>query len=554
MPGAASTPARDPAGADAGREDGAGREADAGGEEAGRLPAPRRGGELRIVLRDDLTSLDPIHAWGPTASAVYDSLFAWRPDAQGVWGAQPLLATSWELGADRLVVRLRENVTFHDGSALTADVVAWNVARMVQHPRSLARGALSSLSQDRPAQPLDPLTVQVNLTRPSASLLGALSDAVPNTAIVSKKAADERGEAWLAQHPVGTGPFRFVSFAPGDRLVLERNPGYWRMGADGTPLPYADRATYRVIADPSAQLAEMRNGAADWIGQVRGGEVAAAKQIGHASYVESAFRGTRRQLVFNALRPPFGENLKLRQAIQHALDRDALAKALGGGLGLPLPYELVPGSIGYDTAVPTYAYDPDRAKQLLAESGVKLPFEVRLTTTTREADQRQAQHLQAMLEQVGVKLALDTVEPSAWEEKVRVAGDFEVATLAERCGRGPAQDLLAGWASGGSAPLHGATVPGLLDALQKADAEPDEQRRHQLFVEAQKLVHASAWSGPSGSRTATPWSTSGSRAPRRPAEARSAKRSGGSMSSGDGMKIGVGADPERRRESAGRRD
>jgi peptide/nickel transport system substrate-binding protein len=457
--------------------------------------APRRGGELRIVLRDDLTSMDPIHAWGPTASAVYDSLFAWRPDAQGAWGVQPLLATSWELGADRLVVTLRENVTFHDGSALTAEVVAWNVARMVQHPRSLARGYLSSVDPDRPAQALDPLTAQVNLTRPSASLLGALSDAVPNTAIVSKKAADEQGEAWMAQHPVGTGPFRFVSFTPGDRLILERHRGHWRMGADGKSLPYADRATYRVIADPPAQLAEMRNGAADWISPVRGGDVADAKQIAHAVYVESAFRGTKRQLVFNAVRPPFQDNLKLRQAIQHALDRAALARALGGGLGIALPYDVVPGSIGYDTAVPTYAHDPDRAKRLLAESGIKLPFEVRLTTTTGEADQRQAQQIRAMLEQVGITLTLDAVAPSVWEEKVRVAGDFELATRQSGVVAEPAHDLLASWAPGGSAPLHRATVPGLLDALQKADAEPDERRRHQLFVDAQKLMHASAWSG-----------------------------------------------------------
>ena len=117
----------------------------------------------------------------------------------------------------------------------------------------------------------------------------------------------------------------------------------------------------------------MGNGTADWISQVGGGDIAAAKQIGTpptSSRRSQAQSGSR----FNAVKPPFQENLKLRQAIQHAVDRDALAKALGAGLGIPLPYELVPGSIGYDTAVPTYAYNPDRAKQLLAESGVKLPF------------------------------------------------------------------------------------------------------------------------------------------------------------------------------------
>ena len=100
-----------------------------------------------------------------------------------------------------------------------------------------------------------------------------------------------------------------------------------------------------------------------------------------------------------------------------------------------------------------------------------------------------------MLDRVGVKLTLDAVEPVAWEEKVRVAGDFELATRQSGVVADPAQDLLAGWAAGGTAPRDRATVPGLLEALQQADGEPDEQRRHQLFVEAQKLLHASAWSG-----------------------------------------------------------
>ena len=100
-----------------------------------------------------------------------------------------------------------------------------------------------------------------------------------------------------------------------------------------------------------------------------------------------------------------------------------------------------------------------------------------------------------MLEQVGIKLTLDTVEPSAWNEKVRVTGDFELATRQGGTVADPSQDLLLAWAEGSHAAFDRAKVPGLLDALQKADAEPDERRRHQLFVEAQRLMHASAWSG-----------------------------------------------------------
>jgi ABC-type transport system substrate-binding protein len=99
----------------------------------------KRGGELRIMQVNDFVSMDPIHASGPTARPVYDSLFAWRPNAQGAYKVEPMLAKSWELGTDKLVVKLQENVKFHDGSDLNADAVVWNIARMVQNPKSFAR-------------------------------------------------------------------------------------------------------------------------------------------------------------------------------------------------------------------------------------------------------------------------------------------------------------------------------------------------------------------------------------------------------------------------------
>jgi ABC-type transport system substrate-binding protein len=267
------------------------------------------------------------------------------------------------------------------------------------------------------------------------------------------------------------------------------------MGADGKPLPYADKATFRVIIEASTQFTEMRAGTADWIQNVRGRDVPAAKQIPHATYIESAFTGVKRQFFFNAAKPPFKDNPKLRMGIQHAIDRDAMAKALGAGLGIPLPYELVPGSIGYDTSVPIYEYNPDKAKQLLAESGVTLPFEVRLTAHNREADQQQAQFIQAMLDKVGIKINLDIVERVAWGEKVRINNDFEMATRQSGVAMDPSQDLLITWAEGGNSAYHRAHVPGLLDTLQKADTEYDEKKRHQAFVDAQKLMHESAWFG-----------------------------------------------------------
>ena len=460
--------------------------------------AVKRGGQATVLQTNDFVSMDPIHASGPTAAACYDNLLAWRPGADGTYGVQPALALAWETYPDRIVFHLRDGVKFHDGSDLTADVVAWNFNRMVQNPKSFATNYLSAVDANNPSTVLDPLTVQLNLTRASAAVLANLSDSAPqgnNTGIVSKKAADNNGEDWLALNPVGTGPFQFVSFASGDKLVVKRNENYWRTGADSKPLPYLDGITYRVVVEATTQFNEMRAGTSDFAMNVLGRDVPAAKQIPHAMYTESPFSGNKRQYFFNSLKPPFQDNLNLRQAIHYAVDRDAIAKAVGGGFGFPLPYEFVPGAIGYDATVPYYEFDMDKARQKLQDSGVTTPLEVRFTVHNREQDVQQAQMIQQMVDKLGIKLNLDVVERVAWGEKVRIQNDFLMASRQSGVAVDPTDDLLVTWAEGGNSAYHRAHVPGLLDTLHQADAEYDTAKRQALFVQAQKLMYESAWFG-----------------------------------------------------------
>lgn len=464
-------------------------------------PAPnaagviRRGGQLRIMQTNDFVSMDPIHASGPTARACFDSLFSWRPNTQGQYVVGPMLAESWETSGSRIVVKLRQGVTFHDGSPLDAEAIVWNLKRMTQNPKSFARNYLAAIDEANPAIAADRSTVQINLKRPSAAVLSSLSDANGNTPIVSKKAAETNGEEWLKLNPVGTGPFKFVSFTSGEKLVVAKNDSYWQVGLDGKPMPYVDGITYRVIIDASTQFAEMRAEAADFAQNVRGRDVAAAKAISHATYIESPFGGNKRQYFFNALKEPFKDNLKLRQAVHHAIDRDAISKAVGGGLGMVLPYEFVPGAIGYDTAVPFYEFNLEKAKQLIKDSGVALPLSVRMTVHNREQDVQQAQMIQQMLDKIGVKIELDVIERVAWGEKVRVNNDFIMASRQSGVAVDPTDDLLVTWAEGGNSAYHRAKVPGVIDTLQKADSEFDMKKRHELFVNVQKLIHESAWFG-----------------------------------------------------------
>ncbi|NBT25419.1 MAG: ABC transporter substrate-binding protein [Actinobacteria bacterium] len=272
----------------------------------------------------------------------------------------------------------------------------------------------------------------------------------------------------LKLNPVGTGPFKFVSFASGDKLVVTKNDTYWQAGADGKPMPYVDGITYRVITDAATQFAEMRANSSDFAQNVRGRDVPAARQITHATYVETPFGGNKRQYFFSATKEPFKDNLKLRQAVHHAVDREAISKAVGGGLGIALPYEFIPGATGYDASLPFYEFNLDKAKQLIKESGVALPLSVRLTAHNREQDVQQAEMLQQMLDKIGVKIVLDIIERVAWGEKVRIQNDFIMASRQSGVAVDPTDDLLVTWAESGNSAYHRGKVPGLLDTLQKA--------------------------------------------------------------------------------------
>jgi ABC-type transport system substrate-binding protein len=452
--------------------------------------AIKRGGQLRILQLNDFQGMDPLYSV-ERIRACYDWLLGWRPNAQGQFTVVPQLAKSWEVKDNAIVFTLQEGVKFHDGSDLTAEVVAWNIKRMVQSPTSRAANALSSLNQDNPAQALDPLTVQVNLIRTSASVLTTLSDATASTGIVSKKAVDDNGEDYLKTRAVGTGPFKFVSYTSGDRMVATRNENYWKMGADGKALPYVDGVTYRVIIEMSTQFNEMRAGTSDFLSNLPGNNVEAAKQIPTLRYVESVFTGFKKQMAFNSRRPPFQNNLKLRQAFHHAIDRDVLVRALDPVLGMVLPYDFVPGSVGYDTSVPYYEFNLDKANTLIKESGVQLPLTVALTVHNREGDQQQAQLIQAMLDKIGVKMTFDTVERTAWNTKVRVENNFEFTTRQGGPSVDDAINLLDAWDENKGYSRE--PMPELMAVLNQVDQTYDDAERHKLFVQAQKMMHESAW-------------------------------------------------------------
>jgi ABC-type transport system substrate-binding protein len=364
----------------------------------------------------------------------------------------------------------------------------------MKHPKSLAKVQLQAVNAENPAEVVDPYTVKINLKSPAGSLLAVLSEAQRETGIFSKAAHEKLGDDGMALQAVGTGPFIFQEWQSGSQFIVNKNPNYWDKGVDGQPLPYLDKIHYRFVPDDSVRFVELKSGNADIAQLIRGRDVPSAKSESSLNYWEDPAQGRLYRFFFNAQKPPFKDNLKLRQAIQYAVDRDAMAKAVGGGVGAANKYDLTEGTLGYDPSVPFYSYDLDKAKALMKESGVTTPFPVTLTVISREADQQQAQILEQMLGKIGIKVNIEAVERVAWGTKVRRNNEFEMATQQTSTPLDPDTISLA-WAPDGPAAYSRAAEPEIQECLKEGRTTYDVEKRQATYVKCQTLMYQTAWWG-----------------------------------------------------------
>ena len=256
------------------------------------------------------------------------------------------LAESWEQpDAKTMVFKLRQGVTFHDGSSFDAEVAAWNMLRVRDHPKSQWKTQLGVLET---AEALNKNTLRLRLKTPSPGFLRSLAYASGARVYMNSKAAmDKLGEDGFARNPVGTGPFRFKQWVTDDRLILERNPSYFETGADGKSLPYLDGFVGRFVPDPTVALVDMRAGAVSLVEWVPTKDAAAIRADPNLVLYELPWAGQNYFKVgFNAKASPFND-VRVRQAALMGIDRAGMAKALGFGVGVPHYYPFwLPRTLG----------------------------------------------------------------------------------------------------------------------------------------------------------------------------------------------------------------
>lgn len=371
-------------------------------------PAPR-GGTLIIADGVDAETLDGhLYTSSPTAERmnhICETLFELTPEGRLV----PKLAVSYTISADgrRVTLKLRSGVKFHDGTPLDARAVKFNLDRILdRETRAPWRGLIDKVQE---VVVLDPSTVVLLLSTPFAPLLAHLSHS--GTCMQSPTAIATKG-AGYARSPVGTGPFKFKEWVSGDRVVVTRFDDYWGEKAN------LDEIQWKVIPDDGARVAAVEAGTVHVAKRVPPREIERLRGI-RALRVEIVPSLRTIFVAFNTQRPPF-DNKKVRQALNYAVNKEAIVKAILGGTARVSDAPIAPAVQGY-SKIRTYAYDPDRARALLREAGFPTGLKAVFHHPTGRyiRDVEIAAAIQGLVRRIGVDLELQTMDWATYVSFVR---------------------------------------------------------------------------------------------------------------------------------------
>lgn len=439
------------------------------------------------VATQTFESLDPqMSASPPTDSAtrlMYEGLLA-----PGKGGAvEPLLATEWaNTGAREWEFTLREGVTFHDGSALNAEAVAASFNHIIDPSAKKTRA--SEFSRVKRVEATGPMTVRFLLTEPWPTLPNELAYAAG--AVVSKPATE--GKIDLTKESAGTGPYRLAGTKDGT-VSLSRFADYWGQASSVEELDLVP------VSAENSRVQMLRSGQADI---VMGLPISAIASIesSDAMQVVADEGGLVMHLGLNQNFEPFTSK-EVRQALNLAIDRQAIIDTTLGGRGQVADSYLAPSVQGY-AAQESYPYDPDAARDLLTKAGYDDGFEMTLTVPSGRypGAAEMAQAIQGYLREVGVQVRIETVDFGA-----------EIDAITQPAADNKVQAYLLGWQAATAEPSlvsnivfrSTATPPDSwntmfydnpeLDALfEKADVEADDEARAELYAQAQAIVHEDA--------------------------------------------------------------
>ena len=453
---------------------------------------------LVIAIAADPTGFDPEAVLNNTSgfvmATIFDSLVKYKTGSVDV---EPGLAASWDVSADGLTYtfHLRKGIKFHDGTPFNAPNYVKTIKRLLdkQDEDSIFKtGPVESYIDDTYGEVAsytapDDDTVVFKFKESSAPFTTNL--AMVWNGVVSPTAVHKYGKDFR-NHPVGTGPFVFKEWRPGDQIVLDANPDYW--GGK----PKVDRIVFKVMPDAQAALLAIKRGDVHILADVGAQTVSGAK--GDSNLVVLTQPG----LAVSGVGLPFDtkpfSDKRVRQALNYAIDRDAIDKSLFQGLAAPMTSPLPEAQWGFDPSLKGYAYDPAKAKQLLAEAGYPNGFKTELLTYNsprgyNSAGADLAVAVQGYLQKIGVDASLRKQEIGAYLSEIRSKtkkydGMFLVGWTGDN---GDPDNFLFELFGSANIPVTNTpryVNPALDKILVDAQHVPDHDKRVALYHEAQKII------------------------------------------------------------------
>lgn len=433
---------------------------------------------------------------------IYDRLIDFEP---GTTNLVPGLATEWSASDDGLTwtFKLRDGVTFHDGTAFNAEAVRVNVERWwdPDHPLGFRnagktyeiwsdlfggyKGDENSLLQA--VNTPDDRTVELVLKQPFAAFPAAVASGY--FGIASPTAIESAGADYgiAGSTAVGTGPYKFVQWLTGDRITLDRNPDYWN-GA-----PPAERLVIRSIKEPASRLAELRAGSIDFTVDLAPDQLSEVQSDPNIQEV----RRPSFNVGFLALNPayePF-QNKDVRQAVAMAINRKEIVQSFWSGLGITDSHFIPPSMQKYqDASLGDYEYNPDRAKQMLAEAGYPngFPLELWYMPVSRPyypTPKPIAEAFAADLGAIGINVTLNTKDWAAYLEDRNKPPGFQAFMLGWTGDYGdPDNFLYAHFGPGATTDLGTWKNDRIIQLLNDARKTSDDDERATMYAEVDKLL------------------------------------------------------------------
>ncbi len=420
---------------------------------------------LRVGLAEDPDILDPTLARTYVGRIVFASICDKLFDIDENVKIVPQLATSFEVSGDgkEVLIKLRAGVLFHDGEKFDAAAAKFSLERHQTMQGSFRRAEIAPIEK---IDVVDPLSIKLTLKAPYAPLIAQLTDRAGM--MVSPKAAKEMG-AQFGTKPVCAGPFKFVERVAQRHIIVEKFQDYWDKAN-----VHIDRIVYQPLENSTVRLANLRAGSLDIIERTLATDADTVRKDSRlklATVIELGYQGITMNLAHGPrAKTPFGENAKVRQAFELAIDREAINKVVFNGENVIGNQWIAPHHAMYQQSLPVPKRDVAAAKKLLADAGVKTPVTVELMVPNNPETRQVAEVIQSMVREAGFDL------------KIRVT---EFATSLTAANKGDFEAFLIGW-SGRTDPdgnMHGFLhSKGPFNDGRYSDAEVDKLLDHQRTV------------------------------------------------------------------------